>query len=112
MANHYENYEAWRAVVGVGAAIAIGTMLARPPSRAVMMTVGGSSYWYADNAYYTRVYSGGALAYQVVAPPAGAIIPTLPGGCAAARVGAMSYMRCGPTYYQRMGNGYQVVVVR
>jgi len=112
VANRYEDYEGWRAVAGIGAAIAVGTMLARPPAAAVTMTVGGSSYWYHDNVYYTRVFNGGAVAYQVVGPPAGAIIPTLPGGCAAARVGAVSYMKCGPTYYQRMGGGYQVVVVR
>jgi hypothetical protein len=109
--NRYEDYEAWRAVAGVGAAIAIGTMLARPPSGAVTMTVGGSSYWYSNNTYYTRVYSGGNVAYQVCGPPAGAIIRTLPAGCATARVGAVSYQRCGSTYYQRVGSGYQVVVL-
>ena len=60
--NRYEDYEAWRAVAGVGAAIAIGTMLARPPSGAVTMMVGGSSYYYANNTYYTRVMTGGAIA--------------------------------------------------
>jgi hypothetical protein len=110
--NRYEDYEAWRAVAGVGAAIAIGTMLARPPSGAVAMTVGGSSYWYQNNTYYTRVYSGGSVAYQVCGPPAGAIIRTLPAGCGAARVGAVTYQRCGSTYYQRVGTGYQVVVLR
>src|SRR5262245_21603948 len=37
--NHYESYEAWRAVAGVGAAIAVGTMLARPPAAAVTISV-------------------------------------------------------------------------
>jgi hypothetical protein len=109
--NHYESYEAWRVVAGVGTAIAVGTMLARPPRAAVTVSVGGSSYWYADGAYYTRVVSGGAMTYQVVGPPAGIVIPTLPGGCKSVRVGNVAYSQCGPTYYQRVGTGYRVVVL-
>jgi hypothetical protein len=67
--NRYEDYEAWRAVAGVGAAIAIGTMLARPPSAATTVVIGGTTYWRYQNTYYMRVYSGGNVAYQVVAPP-------------------------------------------
>jgi hypothetical protein len=108
----YESYEGWRVAAGVGAAIAVGTMLARPPRAAVTVTVGGSSYWYADGAYYTRVMSSGSMVYQVVGPPVGVIIPTLPGGCRSVRVGGIAYSQCGPTYYQRVGSGYQVVVLR
>jgi len=67
--NRYEDYEAWRAVAGVSAAIAIGTMLARPPSAATTVVVNGTTYWVYQNTYYMRVYSGGNVAYQVVAPP-------------------------------------------
>jgi hypothetical protein len=109
--NRYEDYEAWRAVAGVGAAIAVGTMLARPPAAATTVVVGGSSYWYNDNVFYTRVVTGGNVAYQVVAPPAGAIIRTLPGGCASTRVGAVVYQRCGGVYYERVSTGYRVVVL-
>jgi hypothetical protein len=109
---HYETYEAWRAVAGVGTAIAIGTMLARPPAAAVTISVGGSSYWYSGGTYYTRVMSGGSMVYQVVGPPAGAIITTLPTGCRSVRVGNVAYSQCGTTYYQRVGSGYQVVVLR
>jgi hypothetical protein len=108
---HYESYEAWRVVAGVGTAIAVGTMLTRPPRAAVTVAVGGSSYWYADGAYYTRVMSGGSVVYQVVAPPAGAIIATLPAGCTSVRVGGVAYSQCGPTYYQRVSSGYRVVVI-
>jgi Family of unknown function (DUF6515) len=110
--NRYESYEAWRTVAGVGAAIAVGTMLARPPAAAVTINVGGSSYWYSGGSYYTRVITGGSMAYQVVAPPAGAIIATLPGSCRSVRVGNVAYSQCGRTYYQRVGGGYQVVVLR
>ncbi len=67
---------------------------------------------YADGAYYTRVISGGSMVYQVVAPPVGVVIATLPAGCSSVRVGGIAYSRCGPTYYQRVGGGYQVVVLR
>jgi uncharacterized protein DUF6515 len=110
--NRYESYEGWKVAAGIGAAIAVGTMLARPPAAAVTISVGGSSYWYHDNVYYTRVISGGAVTYQVVGPPAGAIIATLPARCTAVRVGNIAYSQCGSTYYQRVGGGYQVVVLR
>lgn len=59
VANHYEDYDAWRVAngVAVGTAVAVGTMFARPPAAAT---------------------------------PASAIIATLPGGCGAARVGAVA----------------------
>jgi Family of unknown function (DUF6515) len=107
----YESYEAWRVVAGVGAAIVVGTMLARPPRAAVTITFGGSSYWYEGGAYYTRVISNGAMVYQVVAPPAGIVVATLPAGCTSVRVGGVAYSRCGPTHYQRVGGGYRVVVL-
>jgi hypothetical protein len=108
----YESYEGWKVAAGVATGIAIGTMLARPPAAAVTVVAGGSSYYYADNAYYTRVMVGGQVSYQVVAPPVGVIIPTLPVGCSSVRVGNVAYTQCGPTYYQRVGAGYQVVVIR
>jgi hypothetical protein len=65
----YEDYDAWRAVAGVGAAIAIGTMLASPPAAASTVVIGGTTYWYDGKTYYSRVYTGGSVAYQVVAAP-------------------------------------------
>jgi hypothetical protein len=110
--NHYESYEGWKIAAGVATGIAIGTMLARPPKAAVTVTVAQTSYWYADGAYYTRVISNGQMMYQVVRPPAGAIIATLPAGCSSVRVGGIAYTQCGPTYYQRVSSGYQVVVLK
>ena len=109
--NHYESYEGWRVAAGVGATIAIGTMLARPPTAAVTVTYGSSSYWYSGGVYYTRVMSGGAMMYQVVTPPAGIVIATLPVGCTTVRVGGVAYSQCGTTYYQRVATGYSVVVL-
>ena len=62
--------------------------------------------------YYTRVMTSGDVTYQVVAPPAGAIITTLPAGCQSVRVGNATYTQCGPTYYTRVSSGYQVVVLK
>jgi hypothetical protein len=107
----YESYEAWRVAAGVGTAIAVGTMLARPPAAAATVAVGNTSYWYHDNVFYTRVVSGGAVRYQVVGPPAGAVIATLPAGCRSVRVGGVAYSQCGSTYYQRVSAGYRVVVL-
>jgi hypothetical protein len=51
------------------------------------------------------------MVYQVVSPPAGAIIATLPAGCSAVRVGGIADTQCRPTCYQRVNSGYQVVVL-
>src|SRR5262245_967529 len=67
--NRYESYEAWRAVTRVGTTIAVGTMLARPPTGATTVVVGGTTYWLYQDTYFTRVYSGGSVVYQVVPPP-------------------------------------------
>jgi hypothetical protein len=48
---------------------------------------------------------------RVVTAPAGAIITTLPGGCATTVMGNVSVQQCGPTYYRRVSSGYQVVVL-
>ena len=109
--NNYESYEAWRAVAGVGVGIAIGTMLAKPPAAAAPVVVEGANYYYADGTYYTRVMSNGTMVYQVVAPPAGAIITTLPAGCQSVRVGNATYSQCGGVHYERVSNGYRVVVL-
>ena len=71
----------------------------------------GSTYYVQDNVYYTRVMTGGEIAYQVVGPPPGLIIATLPAGCSSVRVGDVAYTQCGPTYYTRVSSGYKVVVL-
>ena len=75
------------------------------------VVVTGTTYYYADNAYFQQVSYGGEVSYQVVAPPAGAIITTLPAGCTVTNVGGVSYQQCGTVYYQRVSTGYQVVVL-
>ena len=79
----------------------------RPPSS----PTADSSYYYDSGTYYTTAISNGAPAYQVVSPPAGIVIATLPGGCSAINRGGVAYSQCGSTYYQRVSNGYRVVVL-
>jgi hypothetical protein len=86
-------------------------MLARPPRAAVTVRLGGATYWYDSGTYYTRVISNGSMVYQVVAPPAGIVIGTLPPGCRSVRIGNVAYSQCGRTYYQRVSGGYRVVVL-
>jgi hypothetical protein len=107
---YYDSYEGWRVAAGVGAGIAIGTMLARPPTTHVTVVSGGTSYMYADGAYYQQVFYQGQVSYQVVTAPAGVIITTLPAGCTTTVMNGVSVQHCGTTYYQRVSNGYQVVV--
>jgi len=86
-------------------------MLAKPPAAAAPVAVSGTTYYYHDNVFYTRVMSNGAVVYQVIAPPAGAIITTLPANCKSVPVQNVTYSQCGSTYYSRVSNGYQVVVL-
>ena len=111
VADRYESYEAWKVAAAVGTGIAIGTMLAKPPKAAAPVVVTGTTYYYADNVFYTRVMTSGEVAYQVIAPPAGAIITTLPAGCQSAKVGNATYTQCGATYYSKVATGYEVVVL-
>ena len=52
------------------------------------------------------------VVYQAVAPPAGAIITTLPASCTSVTVGGVAYSPCGTTHYQRVSTGYKVVVLK
>jgi hypothetical protein len=85
-------------------------MLARPPATSTTVVVSGTSYMYADGAYYERVVYSGDVSYRVVNAPVGAVITTLPGGCTTTIMGGVSVQQCGTTYYQRVSTGYRVVV--
>ncbi len=112
----YEDNDAWKTAAGIGigvaAGIAIGTMLAKPPKQATPVVVSTTTYYYDAGTFYTKAMHEGQVVYQVVAPPAGAVITTLPAGCTSVKSGSVTYSQCGPTYYQRVSSGYQVVVVK
>jgi hypothetical protein len=106
----YESHEGWKVAAGVATGIAVGTMIARPPTTSVTVVAGGTNYMYSEGAYYEQVYYGGQVQYRVVAAPPGVIIATLPGGCTTTVMGGVSVQQCGGTYYRRVSTGYQVVV--
>ena len=85
----YEDNDAWRTAagvaVGVAAGIAIGTLLAKPPAQAAPVVVSSTTYLYENGTFYTKAMHEGQVVYQVVEPPPGAIIPTLPAGCTSSR---------------------------
>lgn len=67
--HYYRNYNAWRAVAGFTAVIAIGTMLSTPPPAANTVIIHQNTYYVHDNVYYERVLSGNDVMYQVVPKP-------------------------------------------
>jgi hypothetical protein len=105
----YDEYAGQRVAAGVVVGVAIGTILATPPAGAAPITVGGSGYYYDDNAYYLPVYDEGDVAYQAVAAPVGAMVDELPSGCTSWTIGDVTYSQCGIVTYQHVPGGYLVV---
>ena len=110
----YEDNDAWRTAagvaIGVAGGIAIGTLLAKPPAQAAPVVVSETTYLYENGTFYTKSMHEGQVVYQVVEPPPGAVIPTLPAGCTEVKSGGAAYSQCGTTHYQKVSSGYQVVV--
>jgi len=108
----YEDNDAWKTAAGIGMAvaggIAIGTLLAKPPAQSTTVTVTNTTYYYDSGAFYTKAMHEGQVVYQVVEPPIGAVVSTLPADCASVNKGGTAYSQCGTTYYQKVSSGYQV----
>lgn len=66
---YYRDYNAWRAVAGLTAVIAIGTMLSAPPPSARTVIIHEKTYYVHDNVYYEKVLNGNDVVYQVVPMP-------------------------------------------
>jgi hypothetical protein len=96
-------------IAGVATAAVIGSMVAAPPPAATTVVVQEQRYYYADQTFYAPVYHGGTVAYQVVAPPPGAVVPVLPAGCTAQQRGTTVYQVCNNVFYVPVASGYQVV---
>lgn len=108
--NDGEWYEDYHGAAFYGG-VYYGAMIYAPPPYYTTVIVTGSTYYYSEGNYYEPVYHETQVAYQVVPPPTGAIITTLPTGCTATVVNGMPYNMCGTTYYTRVPTGYQVVVI-
>ncbi len=107
----YEDNDAWKTAAGVAAGvaagIAIGTMLRKPPGAGHACRRQRNDLSLRQRHLLSKVMSGGEVVYQVVEPPPGAIITTLPAGCTAANVGRVAYSKCGTTHYQKVSAGYR-----
>jgi hypothetical protein len=108
--NDYEGAGVAGFVAGAMTAAVIGSMVAAPPPAATTVVVQDHRYYYSDQVFYEPVYHGGTVAYQVVAPPPGAVVPVLPAGCTAQQVGPTVYQVCSGVYYVPVATGgYQIV---
>jgi hypothetical protein len=47
----------------------VGAVFVRLPAAAKSVVIDGTTYWFYDNTYYVRGYSGGAVIYRVVPEP-------------------------------------------
>ena len=62
-------------------------------------------YYYWDGAYYTKRDKE----YVVVAPPIGAVVPTVPQGCEPLLIEGKTYYSCDDVSYLATPQGYQIV---
>jgi hypothetical protein len=75
------------------------------PGGFVSISTGGSRYYYQSGIFYKRYYDE----YVVVAPPAGAVIATLPPDCHPVIIGGVTYYTGNGVYYATTPEGYEVV---
>lgn len=109
---YYYDNSAYGATAPPGSLIPMGTILQYIPSSAIPVTVDRNRYYYDSNVYFAEVFDGGAIVYQVVPAPMGAVISTLPQGCFARTYDGKSVMICGNTVYMQVAGGYQVIATQ
>jgi hypothetical protein len=96
--------------IGLGGAIAVGSMIATLPYGYSEVYYDGSPYYYDDSGYYyEEVYSGDEVAYQVVPPPVGALVDRLPENCLEYEKGGVTYQVCDGISYKADAGGWRVV---
>ncbi|MCL4245704.1 MAG: hypothetical protein KJ002_11325, partial [Candidatus Dadabacteria bacterium] len=66
---------------------------------------GETAYYDCGGAYYSSVSQG----YQVVSPPIGATVNTLPNGAVSETIGGTTYYSYGGAYYQPYYSGGSVI---
>lgn len=109
----YDSYAGTNIAPAAGAPIPIGVILEYAPSTAMPLMVGSSRYYFDhnNNSYFAEVFDGGAVVYQVVPAPLGAVITILPSGCMPQYFNGKSFTVCGDTYYKQVAGGYEVVLL-
>ena len=113
VADRYESYDAWKAVAAVGAGIAIGTMLAKPPAAAtpvvghrIDLLLSRQRVLHARDEQWSGRLPGRRASRRRDHRDAPGQLQERPS------VGNATYTQCGPTYYTRVSTGYQVVVLK
>lgn len=96
--------------IGLGGAIAVGSMIATLPYGYSEVWIDESPYYYDDSGYYyEEVYSGDEVVYQVVPPPVGALVDRLPENCLEYEKGGVTYQVCDGISYRAEAGGWRVV---
>lgn len=72
---------------------------------AMIVAINDINYQYYDGVFYQPDNGG----YQVVAPPIGAIVPSLPENSVPVQVAGDTYYYFGGAWYYPVSNGYQLV---
>ncbi len=100
---YYDNYNAMP--------LSIGAILESIPSTAVPVMVKSTTYYYDSsyNLFFMQVFDGGVIVYQIIPPPLGVVVTTLPTGCLFQYINGKSISVCGNTSFQQVAGGYQVV---
>lgn len=83
----------------------LGFFLTSLAADAIWFDFNNQRYFYDDGCYYLPENGG----YQVVAPPIGALVATLPPGYETPVVDGVNYFYFGGVFYIYTGQGYQVV---
>ncbi len=110
---YYYDNSAYGAMAPQGALIPIGTVLQYIPSTAIPIMVGRNRYYYDSNVFFSEVFDGGAIVYQVVPAPVGAVVSVLPlQGCFARTYNGRSVTVCGNNVYMQVAGGYQVMAAQ
>jgi Family of unknown function (DUF6515) len=80
------------------------TINSRPPYYNTVV-VGGSNYIYSDGVFLQPRGNS----YIVIAPPIGAVVPSIPDGCSATNQGGVVYYDCSGVVYQPFYQGSNLV---
>jgi Family of unknown function (DUF6515) len=87
------------------AGLVIGSTINTRPPYYSPVVVGGNNYIYSDGVFLQP--SGNS--YIVIAPPAGAVVPSIPEGCSATNQGGVIYYDCSGVIYQPFYQGSDLV---
>jgi hypothetical protein len=100
----YRTPPGWRfATFATG--LVIGAAISTPPPYYNTVVVGGNNYIYSDGVFLQP--SGNS--YVVIAPPIGAVVPSIPDGCSATNQGGVIYYDCSGVVYQPFYQGSSLV---